>query len=468
MGLQSGERCHRLGTHRAMLACLRSPFGRGLGFRALSEQQHARNGDLTNAFGREFCRTQFMLDPAYVNLNHGSFGATPRAVHARRIEAMQRMEARPDVFIRGEMYDLIQRSRESLSRLVGANVENLVLVENASAGVHAVVRSLRLQPGDIVVYMRHAYPMVGNLFAHMETTDRIRRVEVSVPFPLDDGQALLDALMRSLAPLDGAARSRIRLLALSGMTSMPAFVEPVEEMIGAFRSVAPEAHVLVDGAHMVGQMEMDVRASGADFIISTPHKWLYAPKAGAFLWCSPRVLERSPPHPLVYSLLNPPGTPFVERFQYTGTRDATAFAGVDDALAWRESHGGEEAFRRYSNALARAAGDLFVDALSTRRVVPASLEHAMTSVVLPTRKASVAKVMAKSLLTKHAMYVAVGSDGDVHYLRLSAPVYLELSDFAHAAELVREELARAEAMSERERHDALQGPYLWNGPQLRF
>lgn len=45
--------------------------------------------------------------------------------------------------------------------------------------------------------------------------------------------------------------------------------------------------MLIDGAHAVGALELDVPAIGASFYTANLHKWLCTPKGTAFLWVHP-------------------------------------------------------------------------------------------------------------------------------------------------------------------------------------
>jgi isopenicillin-N epimerase len=80
------------------------------------------------------------LDPAVAMLNHGSFGACPRPV----LEAQQRLrielERQPVLFFERRMQPLLDESRETLAALVGADPLDVVFVNNATAGVNAVLR----------------------------------------------------------------------------------------------------------------------------------------------------------------------------------------------------------------------------------------------------------------------------------------------------------------------------------------
>ena len=75
------------------------------------------------------------LDPAIAMLNHGSFGACPRAVLQVQQRLRERMEQEPVRFFCRELQPLLDESRAALAQLVGADPQDLVFVRNATAGV---------------------------------------------------------------------------------------------------------------------------------------------------------------------------------------------------------------------------------------------------------------------------------------------------------------------------------------------
>ena len=51
---------------------------------------------------------------------------------------------------------------ELLSKYVKTNASNLALVDNASAAVNTVLRSLKFNPGDKILRLNLEYPMTKN------------------------------------------------------------------------------------------------------------------------------------------------------------------------------------------------------------------------------------------------------------------------------------------------------------------
>eukprot|EP01116_Phalansterium_solitarium_P006834 TRINITY_DN1922_c0_g1_i1.p2 TRINITY_DN1922_c0_g1~~TRINITY_DN1922_c0_g1_i1.p2 ORF type:complete len:161 (+),score=13.57 TRINITY_DN1922_c0_g1_i1:464-946(+) len=113
------------------------------------------------AFGHGM-RKEFMLAEGFTNLNHGSFGSTPRKVIDQQRVYTEQMEAYPDLWFRGEYFKYVEKVRSDLAKYVGADSADIVLIENASTGVNSIFRSLKLTSADAVLVTSIAYSMVPN------------------------------------------------------------------------------------------------------------------------------------------------------------------------------------------------------------------------------------------------------------------------------------------------------------------
>ena len=279
---------------------------------------------------------EFLLDPDVTFLNHGSYGACPEPVFARYQELQRELERNPVEFLGRRFAELTGEARAALAAFVGARADDLVFVPNATSGLNAVIRSLRLEPGDEVLTTRHEYGAVVRTWEFM-------------------GARLIYAEPDELADAVGP---RTKAVSVSHITSPTALVLPVAEICAAAR----EAGVLsiVDGAHAPGQISLDLEALGADVYAGNCHKWLCAPKGAGFLWARPehqRWID-----PLVISWGYGDGTSFAERHGWQGTRDPAAALAVPAAI---------EAHRTFDLERCRRLAASFHDRLPSVGTTPA-------------------------------------------------------------------------------------------------
>src|SRR5580704_6017545 len=93
-------------------------------------------------------RHEWAIDWDFLTVNHGSFGATPKVVLAAQEDWRRRLEAQRSRFMRAVLPDALRAAAARLAEFVGAAGKDIAFVENATTGCNAVLRSLRLAPGD--------------------------------------------------------------------------------------------------------------------------------------------------------------------------------------------------------------------------------------------------------------------------------------------------------------------------------
>ncbi len=258
----------------------------------------------------------FLLDPEVAYLNHGSFGACPRAVFEEYQRLQLELERGPTDFLTrrlaewfwdgGSQPGLLADAQEALAAFVGARADDIAFVPNATSGLNAVIRSLRLDPEDEVLTTAHEYGAVVRTWEFV-------RANLVVCEP--------EELVERIGP-------HTRAVCVSHITSPTALVLPVEDVCAAAR----EAGVLsiVDGAHAPGHVPVDLASLGADIYAGNCHKWLCAPKGAGFLWARPE--HQGWITPLVISWGYYEEADFAERHGWLGTRDPAAYLAVPKAI----------------------------------------------------------------------------------------------------------------------------------------
>jgi isopenicillin-N epimerase len=368
-------------------------------------------------------RHEWALDPDFLSVNHGSFGAAPRVVLAAQRDWQLRMEAQPGRFMRAVLPDALRHAADRLGALIGADGKDIAFVDNATTGCNAVLRSLRLQAGDEIVVLSHGYGAVRNTVRYVAERSGARMVESEVPFP----HPVADAIVANIA---GALTKRSRLAVVDHITSGSALVLPLQRMVAACHAAG--VPVLVDGAHAPAQVSLDMRAIGADWYAGNCHKWLCAPKGSAFLYAAPE--RQHDLHPVTIS--HGFGKGFLEEFDWTGTRDPSAYLATSVAIDFHARLGGEALMAR-NIALAAEATSLLARRLNTEPGATGALAGSMGVVRLPLT----GNATAERSLALRARLLEAGTDAPTHvmadaiWLRLSAAAYNDIEDYERLAEI---------------------------------
>jgi len=341
-------------------------------------------------------RELFLLDTDVVYLNHGSFGACPRSVFERYQEWQRELEREPVQFIKSRLPELLADARAELGAFVGAPADDLAFVPNATTGVNMAARALDLQPGDEVLATNLEYGACDLTWQHVCDQAGARYVRADV-------EDLFERL-----------NERTRAVFLSHVTSETALLLPVEEVVMRARSEG--LVTIVDGAHAVAQVELDLTALGADFYAGTCHKWLCAPKGSGFLYVRPEWQERTHA-PIVSWGYEEPAT-FVSRTQKQGTRDPSAYLAVPAAIEFFREHDSRER----CVALARDARRELCDLLGTEPLAADEQILQMASVRLPHADPE----LTQRLFDEHRIEIPTMRNDEL--LRISVAVYTERED----------------------------------------
>ncbi|KAG6972972.1 hypothetical protein JG688_00003733 [Phytophthora aleatoria] len=336
-------------------------------------------------------RSLFALDlQKWTYLNHGAFGAPIKVAVEAAAHWRALADAQPLNFNDRELFPLVVRAIKSLAGFIGvSNPKKLVLLPNATAGLHSVLASvLRGEEKKTVVLFSTRYGAVRKMLQAIEGGNGSVYVHEE-PLGLEesyDDQKVMERLEKALDAVQASGR-QVTLVVVDHITSNTAVTMPVKEIVQRCHDQGSGIPVLVDGAHGLLNLSLDLDDIGADYYVGNCHKWFCSTRGAAFLHVARENGPVIEPRVISHGFFDG----MQSAFMWTGLQDYSAWLALPQCLAfWRRQ--GVTATREYMHSLAQEAAELLYSRwempghLARERQVPQHKRHAMRLVQLPTSR----------------------------------------------------------------------------------
>ena len=328
----------------------------------------------TSRYPSEFSRL-WALDPQAIYLNHGSFGACTKFILSMQQEYQEMLESQPMSFLVRQLEGMMSTAKEKIAEFVHADPADMVFVQNATAGVNTVFKSLHFEPGDEILISNHTYYACRKLLEYIAESTGAVIVEASYDIPIDSPRRITEALL-------SAVSKKTKICLIDHITSATALIQPVEDIVRELDRLGIDT--LVDGAHAPGSIPLDINKIGAAYYTGNCHKWLCSPKSAAILHV--RKDRQKTMLPLIISHAGHKAEPFAERFFWQGTLDPSPVLCAADAIDYMASlmPGGWDEIMKRNHDICIQARDVFCTELGLNPSCPAEMNAGMTTLELPT------------------------------------------------------------------------------------
>lgn len=223
-------------------------------------------------------------DAIYLNLAGQS--PLPR-VSIRAVQAALEAKKFPHHKSDATYFEVPNRLREGIAKLIGGKPEEIALTSGASTGAAAVAHALKWKPGDEVITAKGEFPLQYTTWKPMEEREGLK-LKIVAP---RERFLSADDLIAALTP-------RTRIVSVSMVRYDDGSLLDAARVAAACH--AQGTLLLLDVSQCCGALPMDVRELGADFLICAGYKWLLGPYGTGFFWTKSEHLSTVRPAPFYW------------------------------------------------------------------------------------------------------------------------------------------------------------------------
>ncbi|CAE8687036.1 unnamed protein product, partial [Polarella glacialis] len=223
-------------------------------------------GEAGAAIFGEKARAHFRLDEnssQTLFLNHGAFGGSLTVALQSKRHWADYVEQQPVRFVDRELFSQAAHITRRLAKLVQCPPTELLPMPNVTTAMNTILRSWQRREAASV--RRGGAPGSPRRFVLFSTTYGSTKIllrqvasetgaeidEVPLHFPLGP-----EGLTPALQELERHLSADTALVVIDSIPSNTPVAFPVEEAVAICRRVAPNALVIVDGAHSLGQVDL--------------------------------------------------------------------------------------------------------------------------------------------------------------------------------------------------------------------
>ncbi|KAB0324751.1 aminotransferase class V-fold PLP-dependent enzyme [Janthinobacterium sp. PLB04] len=227
---------------------------------------------------------------AIVNLEHGYFGAMAAPVQAAFEQAVRYTNEQLSPFVRGEFTRThVDILRQRVAALIHAEPRDILLTRSGTESMQVLITQYHgLAPGDTVLWSNLDYPAMRTAMRWLAQRRGVTSTQIKLSLPIGDDEIIASyaqAMRQAVKP---------KLLLLSQVTPANGQQLPVQAIMALAREHGID--VLLDSAHALGQVDVDVQAMGVDFAGFNLHKWLGAPAGLGIVYIRASQLHKIEPH----------------------------------------------------------------------------------------------------------------------------------------------------------------------------
>ena len=274
----------------------------------------------------ETIRSGYKLKPDYINLENGYYSMTPQYTMERYHDLINEVNYQASYYMRTEQWDNKDSAAARLAELIGASPDEVVITRNTTESLDSIISGYSWEADDEAVYAHQDYGAMRNQFKLMEQRYGIKSRIINVPnHPTSDTEIV--------SLYESAITSKTKLLMVCHMINITGHLLPI-------RKICDMAHnhgvdVLVDGAHVIGHIDFNIKDLDCDYYGSSLHKWLSVPLGAGLLYVKKGKAKNLWPLFAEYNKEDDD----IKKLNHTGTHPVHTDLAVNDAIDYLDKMG---------------------------------------------------------------------------------------------------------------------------------
>ena len=305
---------------------LSTPFLSYKGFDQLTVIDYSQRKSLDEESFWKSIRKDYLLKKDYVNLENGYYCFIPQPTLNKYLEHLRRINYEGSYYMRNQL-DLDKRkTSERLSNLVNCDKDELAITRNTTESLDLIISGFPWEKNDEEIFAIQDYGSMQEMFKLTAKRRGIVNKIISVPNQPENDEEIVSLYEQQIT-------KKTKLIMVSHMINITGQILPVKKICEMAHSY--NIDVLVDGAHCVGHIDVDIKDLNCDYYGSSLHKRLSAPLGTGLLFVKKEKISKI--EPILAGHVHQRDN--IMRLNHIGTHPVHSDLAINDAIDYLESIG---------------------------------------------------------------------------------------------------------------------------------
>jgi selenocysteine lyase/cysteine desulfurase len=358
-------------------------------------------------------RSGYRLKPDYINLENGYYCLIPQETLENQIHHLREINYQGSWYMRTVQWENDKIVRTRLAEMLGASVEEVAVTRNTTESLDTVIGGFPWEEGDEAIMAEQDYFSMLHMFKLQAQRKGIVNKVISIPNHPGSDQEIVDLYASQIT-------ERTKMIMVCHMINITGHILPVRKICDMAHSRGIE--VLVDGAHAVGHIQVNIPDLDCDYYGSSLHKWLSAPLGSGLLYVKKNKIDKL--WPLFAHLGRAQGS--IERINHRATHSIATDLAIINAIEYYDRIGHENKQARLGY-IQRYWSDQVRDYPGITVNTPKE-SHKSCGIANVGIDGMKPKDMANQLLEKYRIWTVAIDGVGVHGCRISPNIYTNLKE----------------------------------------